>query len=144
MSKYVIDGTTLTNIADAIRRASPYDYQTITPEEMPQCIEAGVRDPAFDDGYEYGYAKGQTEGLEALGALGEWNVVITSEDYYSIAIRNFHPSYYLHCDIVYIGGDGQSNFVVSPNSVRSWESGGSWEYDEYLSVKNVRWKASAT
>jgi hypothetical protein len=84
------------------------------------------------------------ETIEALGVLCEWNTVITSDNFYSVAIRNLHPSYYLHCDIAYSTTEEEPNFVVAPNSTRTWESGGAAVQDEYLTVKNVRWTSSAT
>lgn len=143
MAKYVIDGATLTAIADAIRRASPYDYKTITPEEMPQCIGQGVRDPAFDDGYERGYEKGKADGgvdLEALGELCEVVTVVDSAEDLYVAIYNRHPTFYLHCSFIH-PDIGSINVVVAPNWMESYTV--SNVYKDFK-VDNVRWKASAT
>ena len=69
MAKYVIDGATLTAIADAIRRASPRDLREMAPEEMPDHIEIGVGEAMYDEGYSEGYEEGKAEGGEALAEL---------------------------------------------------------------------------
>ncbi len=55
MAKYLIDGSTLTEIADAIRNNSPTSWagQNITPEMMPAAIE-----DCYYDGYDEGYSGG--------------------------------------------------------------------------------------
>lgn len=76
MAKYVIDGATLTEIADAIRRCTRteqgYDIpQSITPETMPDYIETYVADSNYDKGYEQGYADGKAESEEVTDLKGK-------------------------------------------------------------------------
>ena len=247
MAKYVIDGATLTAIADAIREVSPNDYPegtAITPEEMGNTAIYSVYNQGYADGQassseptkvtdltgtiwkfnskikpisgmtyvidfisnatnytqilgvaalnivnlnydatrayngistgswsNYNYriieisggadatnpnliawlyenaellSAETAEDLEAIGDLCEWSVVITSEDFFSVSIRNYHPSYYLHCEISYDEEFGSNPIVVPPNSVSSWESGAYAAQDSYVHVTNVRWKRSAT
>lgn len=161
MAKYVIDGATLTEIADAIRRFTRteqgYDIpQSITPERMPDHIETYVADSNYDkgyaDGYDTGYSAGQTEGLEALGELCEWMVTTDSNSYPMITIRNMHPSYYLHGTLVtYDWRSGHTSkrttFVVSPNASKSYtplQSSSLTFGDVQFNLEDVRWKASAT
>ena len=155
MAKYLIDGSTLTAIADAIRENSPNSWigQSIRPEQMPQCIEDCYYD-GYDDGYEDGKADGGVD-LEALGALCDWQVATNSDSWPVITIVNYHPSYYLHCAIYDDGGsqmydpdtdiyfDGVS-VVVPPNSSRSVAFDQRFSNSVPLYVESVRWKASAT
>ncbi len=149
---YLIKKETLTAIADAIRRSSPYNPTTMTPEQMPQEIEQGVASGMWDEGFErgytvgyqkgeeYGYSKGQTEGLEALGELCEVTTMVDSADELYVAIFNRHPTYYLHCTFNHTDL-GSINVVVFPNKMESYTV--SNLYKEFF-INNVRWKASAT
>lgn len=170
MAKYLIDGATLTSIADAIRNGSQWDgaWQDvdITPEQMPSAIEdirydgycdgeetgyAAGYDKGYDDGYEEGKADGGVD-LEALGELCEWMITTDSNSYPVITIRNMHPSYYLHGVIVTYDWRGGMNvkrttFVVSPNASKSYtplQSSSLTFGDVQFNLEDVRWKASAT
>ena len=149
MAKYVIDGATLMDIAEAIRENEmwngDWDGVFMTPEEMPSAIGA-VRVAGYNEGY---YA-GQRQGLEALGKLCDWFVVLDSEELIAVRVRNYHPSYYLHCDVA-IDDYGENygvvgTLVVPPNSIKTASTDGYMfaSADVTVSVKNVRWKASAT
>lgn len=78
MVKYLIDGSTLTAIADAIRNNSPTSWagQNITPEMMPSAIE-----DCYYDGYDEGYSDGirtlrgsftLKESIERFGMYGTY------------------------------------------------------------------------
>lgn len=147
MAKYLIDGATLTAIANKIREKAPEAWgdDPITPEYMPSGVEC-----AYDDGWDAGYNAGKAASgsdLEALGALCEWHVIIDSDLYAAISVRNKHPSYYLHCRVSALdtmsGGGGSFDMVVPPNSSKS-----EWlldvGYGAEIDVTNVRWKKSAT
>lgn len=152
MAKYLIDSATLTAIANKIREMAPSAWgdEPITPEKMPSGVECAY-DDGWDNGYTHGksvgyadgYSNGQTYGLEALGVLCEWQIVVTSEDFWNVIIANHHPSYYLHCDL-HFPGESVANIVISPNGSHDAESGRRVEQDELVYVDNVRWKASAT
>lgn len=107
---------------------------------------------AFTLGVDVGYSAGQTEGLEALGVLCEWQVMVDSYSIPVVDIANCHPSYYLHCTVMESHQNSiqyQVNLVIPPNSSRSYSS---QRYDDssvsygdlWFHVENVRWKASAT
>ena len=74
MDKYVIDGATLTAIADAIRNyirvEEGYEVpETITPERMPEHIEVGVADSNYDLGFTDGYNNGYNDGKATGGGV---------------------------------------------------------------------------
>lgn len=81
MAKYLIDGSTLTAIADAIRNNSPISWagQNITPEMMPSAIE-----DCYYDGRDEGYAEGSAKlwgSYSLIGYLEFANIVSTSATY---------------------------------------------------------------
>ena len=144
---YLIKKETLTAIADAIRRSSPYNPTTMTPEEMPQHIEQGVAsgmwDEGFERGYTVGYQKGKEDGgvdLEALGELCEVVTMVDSAEDLYVSIFNRHPTYYLHCTVSH-NDIGSIDEVVPPNKATFFTV--SNIYREFY-INNVRWKASAT
>lgn len=156
MAKYVIDGATLTAIADRIRaeEASIGDWRnaSMTPEEMPDAI-GDVRYAGYQNGYSEGYQTGYVNGkaasggdLEALGALCEWEIIVDSDSCLTIYVINYHPTYYLHC--VYISSNpylSEQKIVVPPQSGQT----AVFEQDQVYSgegnqITNVRWKKSAT
>lgn len=92
---------------------------------------------------------GSSEDLEALGVLCDWQFMTDASSFPIVTIINYHPSYYLHCDIVF---DGETvPFVVSPApdadgtaSSYSWADYGlAFSEAKYIDVVNVRWKANA-
>ena len=101
----------------------------------------------FNDGYDKGYAEGgggSSEDLEALGVLCDWQILgDTGNSDSMVYIFNYHPSYYLRCNIFYPSGNVMSA-VVAPNSGESvfvQETIASWDTIE---IQDVRWTASAT
>ena len=101
----------------------------------------------FDDGYDRGYAEGgggSSADLEALGVLCDWQILgDTGNSDSMVYIFNYHPSYYLRCNIFYPSGNVMSA-VVAPNSGESvfvQETIASWDTIE---IQDVRWTASAT
>lgn len=133
MAKYVIDGATLTAIADAIRDYAS-ELGTMTPSAMVGAIDVV---------YEKGYADGQADSgvdLEALGELCEVVTMVDSAGELYVAIFNRHPTYYLHCTVNHTNF-GSMNVVVSPNGMKSYTV---WDIDKEFYIDNVRWKASAT
>lgn len=92
---------------------------------------------------------GSSEDLEALGVLCDWQFMTDASSFPIVTIINYHPSYYLHCDIIF---DGETvPFVVSPApdadgtaSSYSWADYGlPFSEAGYIDVVNVRWKANA-
>lgn len=92
---------------------------------------------------------GSSEDLEALGVLCDWQLMTDSYSFPIVTIINYHPSYYLHCDIIF---DGEMvPFVVSPApdadgtaSSYSWADYGLPFSDTgNIDVIDVRWKANA-
>jgi hypothetical protein len=142
--KYSTSGTATTVYSGKVGVATwtHYNYRIIEISGGTDATNTAL----IDWLYTYGeLLSGETaEDLEAIGDLCEWSVVITSEDFFSVSIRNYHPSYYLHCEIRYDEEISSNSIVVPPNSVRSWESGGNAVQDSYVRVTNVRWKRSAT
>lgn len=66
MAKYVIDGATLTAIADKMRELTPYNRtiedKTIKPEEIPQMLPF-IRQDGYDEGYSNAYDEGYSDGM---------------------------------------------------------------------------------
>lgn len=140
MAKYVIDGATLTAIANKIREKAPEAWgdDPITPEYMPSGVEC-----AYDDGWDAGYNAGKAASgaaLEALGELCEVATMVDSAEELVVAVYNRHPTYYLHCTMIHTN-IGTVNVVVSPNSMKTYAVASI--YKEFR-VDNVRWKKSAT
>ena len=92
-----------------------------------------------------GTAQSSSSGdIEALGALCDWQLTTDSGSVPTVTILNYHPSYYLHCDIEFGNGSSNGSLVVSPNSSKSFVCEESFSYYQQIDIYNVRWKASAT
>ena len=89
------------------------------------------------------YQIGADAGLEALGALCDWQVMVDTSSNPAVTIVNYHPTYYLHCDLIHTGDGETYSIVVGPNDSESYLFSDSI-IDETVYVENVRWKASAT
>lgn len=104
---------------------------------------------AFGRGWNVGWNEGTSNGLEALGALCDWSVMVDSYSYPIIDICNLHPSYKLECTIsVQLGGqDGwyelTYDIIVPPYDSISWslteEEGDGIGAFQVAEVMNVRW-----
>lgn len=104
---------------------------------------------AFGRGYNVGREEGVSQGLEALGALCDWSVMVDSYSYPIIDIGNLHPSYKLECTIsVQLSGvDGwyelAYDIIVPPYDSISWslteEEGEGIGAFQVAEVMNVRW-----
>lgn len=81
--------------------------------------------------------------LEAIGVLCDWQVTMDSASNATITIVNYHPSYYLHCDVTDTMDGEVYTIVVSPEDSDSYIANG-YAGGESIYVMNVRWKASAT
>lgn len=87
-----------------------------------------------------------SEDLEALGALCEWMVSTDSESMATVTICNYHPSYFLHCNVWAEYSDVSFvNVIISPDSC------GSVMFTDYtfstinpIYVENVRWTKRGT
>ena len=116
-------------------------------EVLNQIIDFGDEYTPYDVGYAVGYEDGQSSSsgdLEALGALCEWQITTDSDSWVTVNIFNYHPSFYLHCEVQLNNAPTIYKIVVPPNSSRSISDDEALRADEYIIVDNVRWKASAT
>lgn len=144
-NEYLIYGETLTAITDKMRDLTPYngdinEDDPIKPEKIPEMLPL-IR----QDGYDEGYEKGQTEGLEALDALCEWSIMSNSQSYPIVTIINRHPSYYLHCEIYGVNADGDdwyNELAVPPDDSVSETFPFQMNAEAYIDVYSVRWRNS--
>jgi hypothetical protein len=113
MAEYLIQGETLTAIADAIREHSNTTLQ-LTPQGMADHIEL-----VYDAGYDAGCKS-------VLAEFADWSISTTSSAC-TVTISNTHPSLYLH-----LGFDVEASIankyysdsvIVPPNSTYSWDEG---------------------
>lgn len=104
--------------------------------------------------YGIAYNVGQSEGLEALGALCDWSLTLDPNSFPIITIVNHHPSYYLHCDVYDDIGNSVLDYetddpfvdgviTVAPNSYLSLYIDGVPKEGNAVLVENVRWSANA-
>lgn len=77
--------------------------------------------------------------LEALGALCDWQVTIDSNSNATITIINYHPSYYLVCDIIFRGDMEWCDFCVYPDDSSSYDFSRIGSSD--ITIENVRWSS---
>jgi hypothetical protein len=88
----------------------------------------------FDNGsysgtaYDLGVSVGSSGGLEALGALCDWQFMIDSGSSPVLTIWNYHPSYYMFCYIEYNGFDVE--VAIPCDDADSWDINGLM-HDEY-------------
>lgn len=98
---------------------------------------------AFDISYDLGYQDGAENSLPALGVLCDWNVVVDSGSQPIVTIINYHPFYYLVCD-VYYGDLSQTDWCIYPDDSDSihwgdYEPGFGMQGGEGVFIENVRW-----
>ena len=86
---------------------------------------------------------GNSEDLEALGVLCDWQITTNSDSVPIITIINYHPSYYLHCDIESTMDGELYHIVIAPDDSDSYTDIYTLTYGEQIDIMNVRWKASA-
>lgn len=104
-------------------------------EGQQKIYDAGVRAGKAEGG-------GSSTDLEALGALCDWSMVSNSESQPMMTIMNYHPSYYLICDIYAesVGGNGWSaDVTVDPDSSTSITVPFAFNMDAFVEVNDVRW-----
>lgn len=133
--EYLIQGETLTAIANAIR-ANGYNSGiniTMTPEEMPSLIETSVYDNGYDNGYVDGYRDGENS---VLSEYVDWSMMTTSNSC-SIYFHNNSPTYYVHIDFEVTAYNAGAFFtdqiVIPPNSAYSWNNIDSMGWDDLSS-----------
>jgi hypothetical protein len=97
---------------------------------------------------EAGSNPGGEEGIEALGVLCDWQVMTDRSSFPIVTIINYHPMYYLHCNICF---DGEAvPFVVPPaDSTEGAVASYSWaDYGvpfsdtQQIDIQDVRWSAN--
>jgi hypothetical protein len=125
---------------------------TVTKEFYDLFTSLLVEDISYNTAYDIGYNMGlndfSEEGIEALGVLCDWQVMTDQSSFPIVTIINYHPMYYLHCDIDY---DGETvPFVVPPaDSAEGAVASYSWaDYGvpfsdvKQIDIQNVRWSAN--
>ena len=117
MAQYLIQDTTLTNMANKIRSISDGSSEQYTATQM--VTELGNVESEIDTQTDLITDliaainnlpdAGAGEDLEALGVLCSWDIMTNESSYPVITIYNRHPTYYLKCTI-YNDNDTPANF----------------------------------
>lgn len=82
--------------------------------------------------------------LEALGVLCDWEVTTDSLSYPTVTVINYHPSYFLHCTVLFDGDECE--LVVPPDDTNSctFDFGMGFGQVMEIDIKSVRWSADGT
>lgn len=129
MAEYLIQGETLTAIADAIRNRTGVSG-SMTPAKMVdniQLVYSKGREEGHDRGYEEGYRYGYEEAeLDILSNCVDWNMTTTSSSC-SIYFSNVSSTYYVHMYIevtaVVRGLCYDEEIVIPPEGDYVWDEG---------------------
>lgn len=97
--------------------------------------------------------EGSGTDLEALGALCDWQIMTDSNSLPLVSIRNYHPSYYLLCELwdsnhnPWWDYDDDSDLVdgevvIPPGTSKTFYRDDSFGATQLIHVDNVRWVAN--
>lgn len=145
MAEYLIQGETLTAIADAIRNLTGVSG-SMTPSEMVDNIQL-VYSKGRDEGHDRGYEEAEQN---ILSSCVDWNMVTTSSSCY-IYFSNLSPTYYVYIYFevtAQISGECYSDeIVIPPEGDYVWDEGeiGEFREEEWeLLVYSMRFSKDGT
>lgn len=118
---------------------SPYDLGS--ESGYAEGYDVGY-DEGLNDGYSIGFEAGggnNSDDISALGVLCDWQLTTDSTSYPTVTVTNYHPFYYLICDI-YIGEES-SELVVAPDDVGSRYLETVFSETRLIDIANVRWSS---
>lgn len=152
MAQYLIQDTTLTNMANKIRSISDGSSEQYTATQM--VTELGKMESEIDTQTDLigdlldainNLPNAGSNTPEALEVLCDWSTMLDSASALVVIVRNLHPSYYLECSVeVYSDGgyDDTYDFVIEPDEGEISFHSQTPASDTIIRVCDLRWRAS--
>jgi hypothetical protein len=114
MAEYLIQGTTLTNIANEIRSLGGIEG-TMTPNQM-----VGYISQVYDNGYDVGFEDGRNEGIRALTPVIIQNDADrTTSSLYGVSSYVYDTSYFENATVGNITYDWQNDITEQVTGTNS-------------------------